>query len=493
MKPAKHQPRGLWRGVRTRTVLAAPEPDAPPRPVTLPAAWEPEAAEALAGLVPGLGRIHLETAAEAWIDGAGRGAAGLNGASDLGLRLHALLLARRGAPDAALWRGEAAGVPGFVLNLPAFFEAETGFDVAAFTAAAEAAVVTLTALAPAAPRIAVRVADLDGLLAALGLDYDSDAARGVGAGVAALLRAAADAASVSLGGHAGLAEAVAAPRVPHLPGLAEAVASLCAAMAGRGMRHAATVAIAPPGTEDALLGIETGGIAPAFAPITAAGTLTRAARARLAALGVSPESALAATLAGRSPFPRTSAAAHAAMRDAVAAFIPALPALAAPADALPAGAARRELPPRPTGLARKVSIGGHRLFLRTAEYADGTPGEIGLTMPRENAATRGLLDALAQAVSIGLQHGVPLAEFVDAFLQTRFGPAGAVEGDPSVARASSVPDYLARGLAAQYLGRDDLPDAETEPEAPPQPQAAPMLPLDLPREAAGRPRLRLVS
>jgi hypothetical protein len=135
------------------------------------------------------------------------------------------------------------------------------------------------------------------------------------------------------------------------------------------------------------------------------------------------------------------------------------------------------------------------VFLRTAEYPDGRLGEISLNLPRETAPVRALAECFAQAVSLGLQHGVPLDEFVEAFALTRFGPAGAVEGDPDVDRATSVLDYVFRTLSATYLGRV-LPEAPAGealvPEDGPRAAgAAPLLPLDLPRGRRGG--LRLVA
>jgi hypothetical protein len=152
-----------------------------------------------------------------------------------------------------------------------------------------------------------------------------------------------------------------------------------------------------------------------------------------------------------------------------------------------------DLPARRSGTMQKVSVGGHRLYLRTAEYADGRLGEIGITLQKEAPAFRALMDAFACAVSLGLQHGVPLEQFVEAFVGTRFGAAGAVEGDPSVGAATSVIDYVFRHLAAAHLGRS-IPEP-AEGLAFPAAEPPPTLPLDLPREApeARRKRLRLVS
>jgi hypothetical protein len=153
---------------------------------------------------------------------------------------------------------------------------------------------------------------------------------------------------------------------------------------------------------------------------------------------------------------------------------------------------RRDLPARRAGYTQSATLGGRRVFLKTGEYADGRLGEISVALPKETAAVRGLMDAVATAVSLGLQHGVPLEEFVDAFTLTRFGPAGAVEGDPAVARATSLVDYVARHLAANYLGRHDLAEPEIEEADLHHDTAdrAPLLPLDLP-ESGSRPRRRL--
>ncbi|WP_048860130.1 TSCPD domain-containing protein, partial [Acidisphaera rubrifaciens] len=251
------------------------------------------------------------------------------------------------------------------------------------------------------------------------------------------------------------------------------------------------VGVLAPGVADALLGIETAGIAPPFSPITDGPALTRTARATLAARGLSAEAALARLYAGEDPLPVAAAAAHAAMREAVAPFLHVLPEVpgALPAPPAATGPVRQDLPPRRRGYTQKATVGGHRIYLRTGEYADGRLGEIEVSLPKDSPAVRGLMDSLAQAISLGLQHGVPLSAYVEALAGTRFGAQGSVEGDPAVTRASSPVDYVARSLAASYLGRHDLPEAAPESPAP----AAPELPLDLP--AAGTPgrRLRLVA
>ncbi len=117
---------------------------------------------------------------------------------------------------------------------------------------------------------------------------------------------------------------------------------------------------------------------------------------------------------------------------------------------------RETLPQRRKGYTQKAIVGGHKVYLRTGEYEDGRPGEIFIDMHKEGAAFRSLMNNFAIAISIGLQYGVPLEEFVDAFTFTRFEPAGMVIGNDSIKNATSVLDYIFRELAVSYLGRDDL-------------------------------------
>jgi len=125
-------------------------------------------------------------------------------------------------------------------------------------------------------------------------------------------------------------------------------------------------------------------------------------------------------------------------------------------------ARRRRLPQRRTGFTQKASVGGHKVYIRTGEYEDGSVGEIFLDMHREGAAFRSLMNCFAIAVSLGLQYGVPLDEFVDAFVFTRFEPSGIVGGHDRIKMATSVIDYVFRELAITYLGRDDLAQVSTE-------------------------------
>ena len=117
---------------------------------------------------------------------------------------------------------------------------------------------------------------------------------------------------------------------------------------------------------------------------------------------------------------------------------------------------RHRLPDRRSGYTQKAVVGGHKVYLRTGEYQDGTVGEIFLDMHKEGAAFRSLMNCFAIAISLGLQHGVPLEEFVDAFVFTRFEPNGLVRGNDRIKMSTSVIDYVFRELAINYLGRTDL-------------------------------------
>jgi len=123
-------------------------------------------------------------------------------------------------------------------------------------------------------------------------------------------------------------------------------------------------------------------------------------------------------------------------------------------------AKRRKLPFRRKGYTQKAKIGTHSVYLRTGEYENGQLGEIFIDMHKEGAAFRSLMNCFAIAISLGLQHGVPLDEFVDAFVYTRFEPNGIVVGNPNIKMSTSIIDYIFRELAVTYLGRSDLAHIE---------------------------------
>jgi ribonucleoside-diphosphate reductase alpha chain len=490
---AQHRIDKSWHGIKQDLFIGRADPDSPGSEVKLPAAWGPDAADAMAAMLPAQAEIDFVDAARKWIAPIAERAAAIGVSATLSEDLHALLAARRGAPAAGLWRGE--GAAGFTFTLNAFLDDGFGFDVAGFGDAVELAVTTLTLAAPSAHRLSIGFTDLHLFITRLGLDYDSADARETAAMLAAFMTARGDLASARLlaGGMAPgyPVTAAALPKACVLPGLAEAtLKARQAAPAHR--RHETVTGLAVDFEIDALLGAATTGLLPMLSALDATGGLNIWAQARLVALRQTAEQALAAMIAGSDVLAPPRIGAGQAMHDAVAPQLhirPARPEISAP---VPAQTARQVLPARRTGYTQKASVGGHKLFLSTGEYANGRLGEIFIALHKEGSAFRGLMDAFAIAVSLGLQHGVNLADFVEAFTFTRFGPAGAVEGDPAVLQATSMVDYVFRNLAVNYIGGCNLAPAmpETadtvgEGEA----DRAPLLPLDLP-EPAPRERRR---
>ena len=123
---------------------------------------------------------------------------------------------------------------------------------------------------------------------------------------------------------------------------------------------------------------------------------------------------------------------------------------------------RRRLPDRRKGYIQKAAVGGHKVYIHTGEYDDGELGEIFIDMHKEGAAFRSVMNNFAISISIGLQYGVPLEEFVDAFVFTRFEPAGPVTGNDKVKSATSILDYVFRELGVSYLERHDLANADPD-------------------------------
>ncbi|MBB2156169.1 vitamin B12-dependent ribonucleotide reductase [Gluconacetobacter diazotrophicus] len=538
--------RSHWNGVRMRTTQAAADPDDALRAVTLPVDWDDEAAAALARMAPGRGTVRLAAEAARWVDDLAVGPLAAQARS-----LSCLLMMRQAAPTESLWTGQHDRRPGFIVNLAGFVQPGSGFLADDFVAALRLMCLVLRDAAerkaalrngelpfldlpppapptggkakaraagaragtktgtgpdprqsdlPQPPLVAgnLLLTNLDACLAALGLDYDSETARDVACSLASLATSVAHA-----GG--GVDSLLLPPARSVVPGLAEAARAVWrdAAVETDTVLPRIETGFSAPGPIDALLGVEACGLAPIFSPLRPDGRLAASTLARLAWRGLTPESAFAAALAGETVLRLPDTQAHQAMHRAVAGFVDRMPARP-DATAVPLRArlalergARRNLPARHGGFTQKASVGGHRLFLRTGEYEDGTLGEVAITPAREGPMARGLMDALGQAVSIGLQYGAPLDAYVDAFAYTRFGPAGTVEGDSVASYATSLLDYAFRALSDAYLGHR-LPDAPHQDDIADAP--SPMLPLDFPAAPDGRAsggrrggRLRLVG
>jgi len=117
---------------------------------------------------------------------------------------------------------------------------------------------------------------------------------------------------------------------------------------------------------------------------------------------------------------------------------------------------RSKMPDRRKGYIQKVTIGNHKVYLHTGEYDDGKVGEIFIDTHKEGELVKALMNNFAIAISLGLQYGVPLDEFIDAFIETKFEPSGEVKGNDRILNATSILDYIFRELAISYLGREDL-------------------------------------
>ncbi|WP_029606181.1 TSCPD domain-containing protein [Kozakia baliensis] len=509
-----------WNGVHMRTVHVAADPDdIATHAVTLPTTWDDDAASALLQLSPGQNAVRLTTEAGRWLNEMDRlpAISGMRSEEPLGRSLACLLLLRQIAPIATLWQGNHDRRPGFVVNLAAFV-LDGSFAGEQLVASLRLACETLRRLhAETAPMLngelpffeapqpqqnttetssgpagTLLLTNLDACLAQIGLDYDSEAGRDAACFLAWLTTSIA---------RQGAGPVPLPPAACPVPGLAAIGAQVRDEIEEDGYEtsHLAPIetSFSAPGPIDALLGVESCGLAPIFSPLRTDGQLRASTLARLAHRGFTPETALASALAGETPLSMPGPNAHIAMHKALTGFVDRMPARPDAVAPLPLRVRlergmRRPLPSRHGGFTQRASVGGHRLYFRTGEYEDGTLGEIDITPARESSMVRGLLDSVGQAVTIGLQYGAPLDAYVERFAHSRFGPGGTVEGDPVAAYATSLLDYAFRALSDSYLGKR-LPDAA--PESPETETPDPMLPLDIPNEGASRPKgkLRLVS
>lgn len=492
-----------WHGTKLTTFEAAADPDSPLIQVKLPVEWGQDAANALAFILPAKRLLHIAQEAESWIAPLCARAATAGLEMDLHTGLHNMLAARRASPTTDIWRHRAAEQPGFVFNPSAYLDDATLFHPALLAQDVDLAVTALTLAAPSASCLRLGFTDLNLFLARLGIPYDSQDARDLAQSLAALISATADIAS------ARLLPLSATPAVriatPDLPGRCALPTLLEAARTAQNTartlcvrRHTSLLGFPKDTAIETLLGAGNVDFAPALSPLNSQGQLARWALATLAARGLTAEAALARSLAGDDLFPSPRLAPHIAMHDALAPLMATMPARPIVTEAPRGTSPRERLPARRSGYTQKVAVGGHKLFLSTGEYKDGRLGEIFIALHKEGSAFRGLMDAFAIAVSIGLQHGVDLSDYVEAFTFTRFGPAGMVEGDPAVPAATSLLDYVFRNLAVNYLGQTNLaPASIDEPDELGNGalERAPLLPLDLPAPAPRERRrtLKLVS
>lgn len=497
-----------------RTVAVSSDPDDQTlRSVTLPAAWDDNAARALAQLSNHDGHLRLANEAARWVDLIDS-TPGLDEEDILpvGRSLSCLLLMRHMSPNKALWQRKTDEQLGFVIRVSGFVQGNL-FSPEQFIACLELACKSLRRLQIAQknertgelplfsefqpPHFeqssagVIQLSDLDACLAAMGFDYDSDEGRQFAQALTALANL------VLKKNSRPLSDVLATPLFPDI----EKIATNLSELEPTSSKKLAPVELgfSSPGPIDSLLGVESCGLAPVFSPIDENGHLRTSTLHRLASRGLTPEKALALALNNENPLPVTNGHAFRAMYESLLRLADYLPPPPEPEtetllSRLERGV-RRSLPQRQSGFSQKTSIGGHPLFLRTLEFEDGSLGALNLIPSRESPMARGLMECLGHAVSIGLQCGVPLETFIEQFAYTHFGPCGTVEGDHSVNYASSMLDYAFRTLSEAYLGRhmSDAPlsSAKSETEDPllPFEQNKPILGT-LPKKSSP---LRLVS
>lgn len=508
--------RHIWNGVRMRNLQAAIDPDASLYSVTMPARWEDQTATAILQLCSSYqlesSSVKTDQIIANWLLPL------CNHAANAGIKnwkvsdWETILLNQQACPNQRIWQNDNSQKPAFTINLAAFASTETGFDAHSYRKILQIVIDSIRILykqqfnfinselpfpdlqispkqipvdsenAKSYHNIAgtVYLTNLDACLAQLGLEYDSIQGRDV----ACCLTCFATLLSTAGCGSDYLPLSPDWNALPELTTLAKEIWSLASEEKTLPLPRIET-SFSIPGPEDLFLGSEACGLAPIFSPVTEDGHLAISTIARMAKQKLTPESALAATLSGNLILQPPSHQAHCAMHQALIGFTTSMPPRPHPMEyplasktILPRGI-REPLPPRHKGITQKASIAGRGLFLRTGEYEDGKLGEISITPLKENAMVKGLLDSLGQAVSIGLQYGVPLKEFVSAFAYSRFGIAGTVEGDPGAIYATSFLDYSFRLLSDVYL-KQPLPDAPNNLQS--DEEKLPMLPLDLPEE-----------
>lgn len=516
-----------------RAARVSVEPDAGPLiTVTLPVTWDDAAARALLELSLTQAPLGLGDAISPWLSSiessTGNAEEDRAKGAQRSVAFLELLLQRRVAPMAPFWQGQNDRQAGFVINVAAFCHSGI-FDGHGFVAALRLICETLRDLsacitlqlneelplfdlppdvAPfSSPQVSPRplhagtvlLTNLDAALAALGFLYDSTDGRDAACYICWMATSIArqDAGPVPL--------PPASCPIPALTEIGEQIRDeVDHADTALPSRPIVETGFSTPGPIDCILGVEACGFAPVFSTLTDSGSLRESTLARLGHRGFTPETALAAALYGQTPLPQPSAGAHLTMHRALAGFVDRMPARPDPSlhltprSRLERGQ-RRGLPKRLNGVSLRTAIGGQRLYLRTGEFDDGSLGEVTISTARGNSMVKGLIESFNQAVSIGLQYGVPLETFVEQFAYGRYGVGGTVEGDSTTHYATSITDYVFRNLAETYLGTS-LPDAAPEAETDAMTSDDPFLPFAAERKSSRNvsaqnpyPSLKIVS
>lgn len=499
----------LWNGVQMCRLHAAIDPDAPLQMVEIPESWDKEAATAILNFCPEYytdkSPIQADILASRWIFPLCRQTSTITPQD-----WETLLLFRQACPNDAIWKNNYNAKLGITINLAAFASSEKGFNARTYRHALHVATQTLRILhnqqsnntngelpftkitkkpryndtldllsVPPKPTAGtIYLSNLDACLAQLGYDYDHPDSRDIACCIACFTTLLAN---IGCGSDF-------LPLLPDWNALlelskeAKELWALASEEPETAQPRVNTSFSLPNNVADLLLGVETCGFHPNFSPLKENGHLKTSTLLRLFHRGYTLETALAALLSSETILALPSMQSQYAMHKALVGFVTHMPAKPDPITnplslkaTLPRGV-RKTLPPRRKGITQKASIAGRSLLLRTNEYEDGSLGELSITTTKENTMIKGLLDYLSQAVTIGLQYGASLDDYVDIFAYSHFGISGTVEGDPNAMYATSILDYCFRALSDIYLEKflPDAPNNIREKE-----NYSPMLPFQL--------------
>ncbi|QCE35434.1 vitamin B12-dependent ribonucleotide reductase [Acetobacteraceae bacterium] len=498
-----------WAGVQMRTLEVEDffDEEREPRKVVFPAVWPDISSYALEQLASAsVGTVRLQSEATWWLNLMAPSSEDLS-QNALGDGFIGLLLLRQMAPSVSLWKKDLSTPPAFVIRLSAFVE-EGIFQASHFLACLEMAAKGLKKVVEARSNLSMPLlpifeegslglfeeertekedeklhseafeasfllSDLDSALAAMGLEYDSTAGRSAAQGIVVLAKLASymgEEAFHLLEGADSLIPLDAPSEMRH------AAYEFCTKILCSLQRLGATkkfldqekkssfflkVGFSAPNPVDSLLGVEACGLAPIFSPLDEAGQVRNSFTSRLMRQGLTAENALALVVAGEKRFSMPGNQAHLKMREVVkevGCCLPPLPNFdVCEVKAKLERGTRHLAPARKKSVSERVLLDNRDLFFRIGEFEDGTPAELEIHMVKESPLAKGLMECFGQAVSLGLQYGVPLEAYVEQFKYSQFVPFGEVEGGRNIQYATSMMDYIFRSLAELYLGKE-IPD-----------------------------------
>ncbi|QCE33535.1 hypothetical protein FAI41_08065 [Acetobacteraceae bacterium] len=500
-----------WAGVQMRTLEVEDsfDEEREARKVIFPAIWPDSASYGLEQLASApAGTVRLQSESAWWLN---LMAPPLEGDSDaaLGDGFVGLLLLRQMSPSLSLWKKDLSQSPAFIVRLSAFVE-EGIFQASHFLACLEMAAKGLKKAVESRTNLSMPLlpifqddaidlfetggkkssenaleekavsfeasfllTDLDSALAEMGLEYDSNAGRYAAQGIVALAKLAAYAGEENFAALVGTDSLVPLESPPEMR---HAGFEFCTRISQNFQKKQQQISetslkksfrikvgFSSQSPVESLLGVEACGLAPIFSPLDEAGKIRHSFTSRLLRKGLTPETALALTMAGERNFTMPGNAAHLKMREAVAEIGCVLPPIpnfeTCEVKAKLERGTRRLVPARKKSLSEHVLLDNRDLFFQVGEFEDGAPAELEFHMLKESPLAKGLMACFGQAVSLGLQYGVPLEAYVEQFKYSEFPPFGEIEGGRNIKHATSILDYIFRSLAELYLGKV-IPDHE---------------------------------